>query len=72
MKADGRRAPTALPNTAEQAAVKAHRFRSLLIGLVNDLAHVRHAGRNRFSACFGVRAFLLSRQAVPSFKQGPQ
>ena len=45
---------------------------SLLIGLVNDLAHVWHAGRHRFPARFRVRAFLLSRHAVPSFKQGPQ
>jgi hypothetical protein len=52
--------------------VKALRFRSRPVGFVNDLAHVWRAGRHRFPARFRVRAFLLSRHAVPNFKQGPQ
>jgi hypothetical protein len=61
----------ALTHTRECARVKAYRFRSLLIGLVNDETHVWHAGRHRFPARFCVR-LLLSQNAVPSFKQGPQ
>jgi hypothetical protein len=45
--------------------VKAYRFRSLLIGLVNDLAHVRHAGKNGFPA------FLRAHLSVKPTR-GPQ
>jgi hypothetical protein len=35
--------------------VKAYRFRSLSVDLVNDLAHARHAAKHRFPVRFGVR-----------------
>ena len=51
--------------------MKAHRLRSLSVGLVNDLAHVWHAGKHPFPARVRVRALLLGLHAVPSFKEGP-
>jgi hypothetical protein len=49
--------------------VKAHRFRSLPIGIVNDLAHVWHAGRHRFPARFRVRLFVEP-TGGPQFQAG--
>jgi hypothetical protein len=42
---------------------------SLLIGIVNDLAHAWHAGRPRFPARFCVR-LLSSQHAVPQIQTG--
>jgi hypothetical protein len=52
--------------------VEAYRFRSLSVGLVNDLAHVWHAGKPSLSGAFLRASFLLADTRFPSFKQGPQ
>jgi hypothetical protein len=73
-KVDGRRVrctTAALTPTTGGPAVKAHRFRSLPVGFVNDLAQRSTHRKASLSGAF-LRVFLLSRQAVPSFKQGPQ
>ena len=49
--------------------MKAHRFRSLSVGLVNDLAHVRNAGKSAFRRVFAC-VFFVEPTRGPQFQAG--